>query len=54
MVEDISTAIDWVHENASQYGGDLNRVYLVSQSAGAHISMLVAINQVCKAIIHLN
>jgi len=38
MVVDISQAMKWVFENISLYGGDPERIFLIAQSAGAHIS----------------
>ena len=37
MVVDISQAMRWVFENISFYGGDPDRIFLIAQSAGAHI-----------------
>ena len=41
MMQDCSTAIKWTFENIENYGGDKNKIFIVSQSAGAHISCLV-------------
>ncbi|PON93526.1 Alpha/beta hydrolase fold [Trema orientale] len=38
MVKDVSQGILFVLNNIADYGGDTNRVYLMGQSAGAHIS----------------
>ncbi|PON40611.1 Carboxylesterase, type B [Parasponia andersonii] len=38
MVKDVSQGILFVFNNIADYGGDTNRVYLMGQSAGAHIS----------------
>jgi acetyl esterase/lipase len=35
--EDIRLAVDWVHKNASQYGGDPNKVVLWGHSSGANL-----------------
>lgn len=40
MVNDVSSAIAWVFENIAAYGGDPEQVFLVGQSAGAHLSIL--------------
>jgi triacylglycerol lipase len=33
--EDVSRALDWLSANATRYGGDASRIYVVGQSAGA-------------------
>ncbi|KAL5581996.1 hypothetical protein UlMin_014438 [Ulmus minor] len=38
MVNDVSQGISFVFNNIADYGGDPNRIYLMGQSAGAHIS----------------
>ncbi len=32
--EDIAAAIDWVHANCAEYGGDAGRLFLIGHSAG--------------------
>lgn len=45
ILNDCFAAFKWVEENISDYGGDLNDVYLTGDSAGAHLAaMCVAIN----------
>jgi triacylglycerol lipase len=40
--EDIAEAIAWVRENAAEYGGDPNNVFLIGHSAGAtHVATYV-------------
>lgn len=34
--QDISTVIQWVHDNIEKYGGDPNRIVIAGQSAGAN------------------
>ena len=41
-VEDVATALAWVHEHASQYGGDPDSISLMGHSAGCHLASLVA------------
>ncbi|XP_076920132.1 putative isoprenylcysteine alpha-carbonyl methylesterase ICMEL2 [Bidens hawaiensis] len=48
MVEDVSRGISYVCNNIAKYGGDPNRIYLMGQSAGAHISSCALINQAIK------
>jgi acetyl esterase/lipase len=43
-VQDVAAAINWVHQNIGQYGGDQNRISLLGHSAGAHLVALVATN----------
>ncbi|KAM0022485.1 putative alpha/beta hydrolase-3 [Helianthus debilis subsp. tardiflorus] len=48
MVEDVSQGISFVCKNISEYGGDPNRIYLMGQSAGAHISSCALFQQAIK------
>ncbi|KAK8550078.1 hypothetical protein V6N13_055633 [Hibiscus sabdariffa] len=48
MVEDASQGISFVCNNIAEYGGDPNRIYLMGQSAGAHIAACTLINQAIK------
>ncbi|KAL7614282.1 probable isoprenylcysteine alpha-carbonyl methylesterase ICMEL2 [Lactuca sativa] len=48
MVEDISQGISFVCKNIAEYGGDPNRIYVMGQSAGAHISSCVLFQQAIK------
>ncbi|KAM7506919.1 hypothetical protein LguiA_017372 [Lonicera macranthoides] len=48
MVEDASQGISFVCNNIDEYGGDPNRIYLMGQSAGAHISACVLLEQAKK------
>lgn len=52
-IEDVASAISWVHDHISQYGGDPNRVSLLGHSAGAHLVALVATNPTYLAAHHL-
>jgi acetyl esterase/lipase len=41
--EDLALAVKWVRENIAAHGGDINRVYVMGQSAGAvHVAGYVA------------
>jgi triacylglycerol lipase len=41
--DDVALAVKWVRENIAAHGGDLNRVYVMGQSAGAvHVAGYVA------------
>ncbi|KAJ9147392.1 hypothetical protein P3X46_029558 [Hevea brasiliensis] len=48
MVSDASQGISFICNNISEYGGDPNRIYLMGQSAGAHISACVLVEQALK------
>ncbi|EEC71166.1 hypothetical protein OsI_03031 [Oryza sativa Indica Group] len=48
MVSDASQGISYVCNNIASYGGDPNRIYLVGQSAGAHIAACALIEQAVK------
>ncbi|XP_021888005.1 isoprenylcysteine alpha-carbonyl methylesterase ICME [Carica papaya] len=48
MVKDITEGISFVCNNIAGYGGDPNRIYLMGQSAGAHISACVLLEQAVK------
>ncbi|XP_038983002.1 probable isoprenylcysteine alpha-carbonyl methylesterase ICMEL1 [Phoenix dactylifera] len=45
MVKDASQGISFVCNNIESYGGDLNRIYLMGQSAGAHIAACALLDQ---------
>jgi len=46
---DIVRALEWVHDNISQFGGDPNNVTVFGQSGGAgKVSTLLAIAASCK------
>ena len=38
MVEQVSRGIAWVRANAASFGGDAARIYVSSQSSGAHLA----------------
>jgi len=38
MAEQVRRAVAWVWRNAGEFGGDRERLYLVSQSSGAHLA----------------
>jgi acetyl esterase/lipase len=41
MTGDIAKAIKWVHDNAKEYGGSPNTIFVAGHSAGAHLAALV-------------
>ncbi|XP_010486759.1 PREDICTED: probable isoprenylcysteine alpha-carbonyl methylesterase ICMEL2 [Camelina sativa] len=48
MVNDAAQGISFVCNNISAFGGDPNRIYLMGQSAGAHISSCALFEQAIK------
>ncbi|XP_021910281.1 probable isoprenylcysteine alpha-carbonyl methylesterase ICMEL1 [Carica papaya] len=48
MIQDASQGISFVCNNITQYGGDPNRIYLMGQSAGAHIGACTLLEQAIK------
>jgi arylformamidase len=38
MVEQVRRAIGWVYRNAEKFGGDRERLYLISHSSGSHLA----------------
>ena len=39
MVEQVRRAIGWVYRNADKFGGDRERLYLISHSSGSHLAV---------------
>ncbi|CAN1137763.1 Probable isoprenylcysteine alpha-carbonyl methylesterase ICMEL1 [Linum perenne] len=48
MVQDACQGISFVCKNIAEYGGDPNRIYLMGQSAGAHIAGCALVEQAIK------
>uniref|UniRef100_A0A9I9DLJ7 protein-S-isoprenylcysteine alpha-carbonyl methylesterase n=1 Tax=Cucumis melo TaxID=3656 RepID=A0A9I9DLJ7_CUCME len=48
MIKDVSEGISFVFNNIAEYGGDINRIYLMGQSAGAHITACALVEQAIK------
>ncbi|XP_078170205.1 putative isoprenylcysteine alpha-carbonyl methylesterase ICMEL1 isoform X3 [Carex rostrata] len=48
MVEDASEGISFVCNQIASFGGDPSRIYLIGQSAGAHIASCALLNQAIK------
>lgn len=44
FVEDGASAVRWVRDNISTYGGDTNQIYLMGHSAGSHIAALLTLD----------
>ena len=45
FVEDGAAAVRWVHDNIGRYGGDPDRIVLSGHSAGAYISIMLALDR---------
>ncbi|XP_047960166.1 probable isoprenylcysteine alpha-carbonyl methylesterase ICMEL2 [Salvia hispanica] len=48
MVQDAAQGISFVCKNIADYGGDPNRIYIMGQSAGAHIASCAILQQAIK------
>ncbi|KAF2544731.1 hypothetical protein F2Q70_00020701 [Brassica cretica] len=48
MVKDASSGISFICNHIAEYGGDPDRIYLMGQSAGAHIAACALVDQVVK------
>ncbi|GAB2297088.1 Probable isoprenylcysteine alpha-carbonyl methylesterase icmel1 [Dionaea muscipula] len=48
MVEDASRGISYVFNNIAEFGGDPNKIYLMGQSAGAHIAACALVEQAIR------
>uniref|UniRef100_M8BL57 protein-S-isoprenylcysteine alpha-carbonyl methylesterase n=1 Tax=Aegilops tauschii TaxID=37682 RepID=M8BL57_AEGTA len=48
MVTDASEAISFICDTVASYGGDPNQIYLMGQSAGAHIAACALLEQAVK------
>ncbi|KAH7841756.1 hypothetical protein Vadar_033951 [Vaccinium darrowii] len=48
MVKDASEGISFVCNHIAEYGGDPNRIYLMGQSAGAHVAACALLEQAIK------
>ncbi len=44
-VQDVASAIAWIHRSIGRYGGDPNRIFLLGHSAGAQLAALVSADQ---------
>ena len=43
--QDIASAVAWLYENISDYGGDPERIYITGHSSGAHLAPLVGTDE---------
>ncbi|MFY9310548.1 MAG: alpha/beta hydrolase [Bacteroidia bacterium] len=42
MAADAATAVEWIKQNISAYGGDTSKIYISGHSAGGHLAALIA------------
>ncbi|MBI3851727.1 MAG: alpha/beta hydrolase fold domain-containing protein [Verrucomicrobia bacterium] len=45
QIEDVAAAFAWVVKHISEYGGDMNRIYVGGHSAGGHLSALLTLDE---------
>ena len=45
MAIDVATAVKWVKENITKYGGDSSKVFISGHSAGGHLAALVTVKK---------
>jgi len=44
-LEDVATAITWIHGNIARHGGDPRRIFIGGHSAGGHLTALLAVRR---------
>ncbi len=54
FMDDAAAAVAWTHANASRFGGDPHRLFLMGHSAGAHIATLLALDAGYLRAVHLS
>lgn len=42
--QDVADALVWLHENATHYSADRDKIFVIGHSAGAHLAALVSID----------
>ena len=45
IIDDVRRAVEWVHHNIEQYGGDPQRLFLMGHSAGAHLGAMLTLDE---------
>ena len=45
IIDDVRRAVEWVHLNIAQYGGDPQRLFLMGHSAGAHLGAMLTLDE---------
>jgi arylformamidase len=54
MVEQVRRAVGWVFRNADKFGGDRNRLHLISHSSGSHLAGCVVTHDWAKESLPLD
>jgi acetyl esterase/lipase/endonuclease/exonuclease/phosphatase family metal-dependent hydrolase len=44
-IEDVARAFAWIHKNIAKYGGRPDQIFVTGQSAGGHLTALLATNE---------
>lgn len=45
LIDDVANAFAWVHQHASEYGGDGNSIWIMGHSAGAQLAAILATDE---------
>lgn len=45
LMADASATVEWAKNNVAQYGGDPDRLFLMGHSSGAHMAVMLALNE---------
>ncbi len=56
QIQDIISALNWIHDNADSYPVDKNKIYLIGESAGAYLAVmavLISQNERMRHIFHI-
>lgn len=53
QVDDVASAIAWVHAHVAEYGGDPGKIVIMGHSAGCHLVTLVSLDPEYLAKVHL-
>lgn len=57
QIQDIISALNWIHHNADSYPADKNKIYLIGESAGAYLAVmavLISQNERLQHIFHID
>ena len=45
IIDDARIAVEWVHRNIEQYGGDSGNIFIMGHSAGAHLGAMLTLDE---------